>query len=317
MNKVLAAMATVCMGIALTGCSMFVPSPVAPSPTLSIKPSPMLSVAPSPVWDFRIFEETPPPTAVMPPEPKTQEAAASTSSTVIATMDAVEKRLAGIKIGLDPGHQDKHNHELEPNAPGSKTMKHKVSSGTQGAVSKVPEYEVNLKIGLYLRDMLESEGATVVMTRTTNDVDLSNVQRAELMNESDVALCVRLHCNGGSPSVHGAFILTPSGKYCKDIKKTSSEAASVVLRHFIIATGAKNLGLTPRDDQTGFNWSKVPIINIEMGHMTNKNEEANLIDNEYQRLCAKGIFNGLVAYFTDESTIENEPQSDASTTQEE
>ena len=67
--------------------------------------------------------------------------------------------LEGLVIGIDPGHQLRANTGVEPVAPGSKVMKRKVSWGTQGRYSGVPEREVNLSVGLKLRDMLEELGA--------------------------------------------------------------------------------------------------------------------------------------------------------------
>lgn len=206
--------------------------------------------------------------------------------------------LEGVTIGLDPGHQSKANYDEEPVAPNSSEKKAKVSSGTQGVYTKVYEYTVNLNVALLLRDLLEANGANVVMTRTSNDVDISNSARAKMLNDANVDLAVRIHCNGTSNSkTNGAFILVPSGKYTKDIQEVSHLAAQSILDAFIKETGAKDLGITPRDDQTGFNFSTVPICNIEMGHMSNKNEDILLTSSEYQEKCAQGIFNGILAYF--------------------
>lgn len=207
--------------------------------------------------------------------------------------------LAGITIGLDPGHQGKGNNEHEPVGPGSSQTKPKVSSGTQGVATGVPEHVVNLAVGLKLRDLLQAQGATVVMTRESPDVNISNAERAQLFNNSGVDLAVRLHCDGETDqSRHGAFVLIPSGPYAETISASSREAGQCVLDAFVAATGAKSLGLSERSDQTGFNWSTVPVINIEMGHMSNAAEDQKLCDDSYQQLCAQGIAQGIVDYFT-------------------
>ena len=77
-------------------------------------------------------------------------------------------RLSGVKIGVDPGHQEHANREQEPIAPNSKKTKDKVASGTQGVKTRVPEYQVNLEVSLRLRDALEALGCEVYMTRETN-----------------------------------------------------------------------------------------------------------------------------------------------------
>ena len=203
--------------------------------------------------------------------------------------------LAGYVIGIDPGHQAHGNNEKEPVSPGSSEMKAKVSSGTAGVASGVDEYKVNLAVGLILRDMLVEQGATVYMTRETNDVDISNVERAQFFNDHNTDYAIRLHCNGGdASSVHGAFMLIPeSNPYEEDCKT----AAQYLIDSFCEETGAKNLGITVRDDQTGFNWCDRMVVNIEMGHMSNPEEDLKLADESYQWDMAKGICNGIVKYF--------------------
>ena len=118
------------------------------------------------------------------------------------------------------------------------------------------------------------------------------------MNEAGVDLVVRLHCDGEPDSSrHGAFVLVPSGRYTEAIQAESRAAAESVLASFVEVTGAKNLGISERSDQTGFNWSTVPVINIEMGHMSNPEEDLKLVDDGYQELCAEGIALGIVSHF--------------------
>ena len=62
------------------------------------------------------------------------------------------------KVAIDPGHQRKGNYEKEPNGPGSQDLKAKVSSGTQGVSTKIPEYELNLAVSLYLKEELLARG---------------------------------------------------------------------------------------------------------------------------------------------------------------
>lgn len=206
--------------------------------------------------------------------------------------------LTGLRIGIDPGHQSEGSNIQEPIAPGSSKTKPRVSSGTSGVASGIDEYIVNLQVGLKLRDILENYGAQVIMTRETNGVDISNAERAQIMNDAQVDLAVRLHCDGEDDSSrHGAFVLVPVGEYTTEIEAASRAAAESVLASFVATTGARDLGISERDDQTGFNWSTVPVINIEMGHMSNPEEDMRLVDDAYQALCAEGIALGIVNYF--------------------
>lgn len=206
--------------------------------------------------------------------------------------------LSGIVIGIDPGHQAKGNSATEPQAPDSSVKKAKVSSGADGKNTGTPEYKITLAVGLKLRDLLEENGAEVVMTRESSDVDISNKQRAQLFNDAGVDLAVRLHCDGvDDSSVHGALMLVPSGPYTEGIAGQSRAAGEAILSAFVDETGAKNRGISERDDQTGFNWSSVPVCNMEMGCLSNGNEEELLISDDYQQKCAQGVLQGILDYF--------------------
>lgn len=216
---------------------------------------------------------------------------------VLFSKDAISisRPLAGYVIGLDPGHQLHSNRELEPEAPGSDVMKKKVSSGTEGSFTHVPEYQVNLDVALMLRDLLVREGATVVMTRETNDVNISNIERAQFFNRKKTDYALRLHCNGTDDANRkGAFMLVPKKNPYLD---ECNLAAEILIDEYCKATGANNLGITIRSDQTGFNWCERMIINIEMGHMSNKEEDYNLTNPEYQKKMARGLLNGILKYF--------------------
>ncbi len=179
-------------------------------------------------------------------------------------------------------------------------MKKKVSSGTYGRFSGVREHVVNLDVALLLRNMLVDADATVVMTRETANVDISNVERAQLFNREKVDIGIRIHCNGSDdPSVHGAFMLVPTKN---PFKQDCELAANLVLEKYGDATGISiSKGLTYRSDQTGFNWCERPIINIEMGHMTNEEEDYKLTNADFQKKMARGIYNGLIDYAREKS----------------
>ena len=86
--------------------------------------------------------------------------------------------LAGKRIGLDPGHQQRANFNPEPIAPDETKTKMKCSTGTRGIATGIYEYEVNLDVALKLKALLEEAGAEVVMTRTTNNVSISKASKS-------------------------------------------------------------------------------------------------------------------------------------------
>lgn len=204
------------------------------------------------------------------------------------------------KVCIDAGHQQKGNNKKEPIAPNSKTTKAKVSSGTTGVSTKIPEYVFNLRVALKLQKELEERGYTVFMTRTTHKVNLSNVDRAKYCNDKKADLTVRIHADGTNKNVNGIHVLYPSGKHTKSINTQSADAAAKILTALIKETGAKKAygkGLSPRTDITGFNWSKHPVVLPELGFMSNATEDKKLADPQYQEKLATGIANGIDTYF--------------------
>lgn len=229
--------------------------------------------------------------------PKTTTTAKPATTTKRVAANDGDGRLAGIKIGIDPGHQRRSNSGLEAVAPGSSEKKKKVSSGTQGVSTGIAEYVTVLEISLMLRDKLEAEGATVYMTRETHDVDISNQERAKMMNNYGVDLMLRVHCDGSSNSSARGIGLYVSKS--NSIAKISYEYASIMLPIITQYTGANNRGVTVNDSYTGQNWAEVPCMMIECGFMSNKEDDKLLNDPAYQDKLTDGILEGMVACFAD------------------
>ncbi len=200
-------------------------------------------------------------------------------------------RLTGVRIGIDPGHQAHANSEKEPIAPGSRETKPKVASGTSGRATGIAEYVTDLEIAFKLRDALLAEGAEVYMTRESHDVDISNRERAMMMNKLGVDLVLRIHCDGAEKSsVHGiGLYVTKTGP----IAESSLAAAKCILPRMLEATGAAERGIFQRDTYTGQNWSVVPCIMVECGYMSNREEDFNLNTPAYQQKLADGMVEGI------------------------
>jgi N-acetylmuramoyl-L-alanine amidase len=202
-------------------------------------------------------------------------------------------------VVIDPGHQAKANYGHEPVGPGSAEMKDKVSSGTHSINTGAPESQLVLAVSLGLRDSLQANGIRVVMTRTAENVDVSNVQRAQIANEAGADLFVRIHADGAADtSIHGILMLYPATikGWTDDIAAQSKQAASLALDSLISATGARNRGMVARSDMTGFNWSDVPVILPEIGLMTNPAEDALLATEEYRSKIVQGLTDAILDY---------------------
>ncbi|MNI34264.1 N-acetylmuramoyl-L-alanine amidase AmiB precursor [compost metagenome] len=202
-------------------------------------------------------------------------------------------------ICLDAGHQQYGNNKLEPVGPGSTEMKAKVSSGTRGVQTKKPEYVLNLEASVLMQRKLEDLGYKVITTRDTHNVDLSNKERANVCNQANADLALRIHADGDtSPQTKGLSVLYPAQSgYSQNIYSSSKAAAQHVLEEAVKASGASSRGIIPRSDLSGFNWSEVPTILLEMGFMSNPEEDKKLSDPEYLERLAQGVVKGINHYF--------------------
>ena len=202
-------------------------------------------------------------------------------------------------VAIDAGHQAKGDSSTEPIGPGATTRKAKVAGGTSGVSTKVPEYKLTLTVAKKLKKELVARGYKVVMIRTTNGVNISNKERAEKANETS-DICIRLHADGaGDSSVSGASALYPSAnnRYIPKLSPACKKLSQCVLDSMCDTTGARNRGLSARDDLTGTNWSTIPVTLIEMGFMTNPTEDRNMQDKNYQKKIAAGIADGIDSYY--------------------
>ena len=103
-------------------------------------------------------------------------------------------------IVIDPGHQTRGDSTKEPIGPGATETKAKVTTGATGVSTKQKESELALKVALLLEKALKEEGYNVIMTRTTNNVNISNKERAMIANNADADAFLRIHADSYSDS---------------------------------------------------------------------------------------------------------------------
>jgi N-acetylmuramoyl-L-alanine amidase len=201
-------------------------------------------------------------------------------------------------VVIDAGHEGSPPSGSEPIGPGSSSTKPKVESGASGVATHVDESLRNLQVALVLQKVLQARGVEVVMVRTTQDVKIANSERAQIANKAHAALFIRLHCDSGPSGVTGILTLEPGKNWYKDhpIVAQSAVAAKLIHKATLAATGAQDRGITPRSDLSGFNWSQVPSVLVEMGMMSNPGEDRKLGTASYQQKLADGMANGIISY---------------------
>jgi N-acetylmuramoyl-L-alanine amidase len=203
-------------------------------------------------------------------------------------------------VVLDPGHDLRANLRTEPIGPGSGMRKILDGGGTRGVVTGIREAELDLAVGLRLRTLLERAGVRVVMTRsTTSGTSMGNIARARIANRVHASLFLRIHADGASSrSVAGTHTLYPAFRrgWTDDVYRRSRRAAGLVQGELVHALGFPDRGLQERSDFTGFNWSNVPVILVEMGFMTNPTEDRLLATARIRQRAAVALCRGTLRF---------------------
>jgi N-acetylmuramoyl-L-alanine amidase len=182
------------------------------------------------------------------------------------------KPLNGKTIVLDPGHGG-------------------IDNGTTSIVG-TPEKTLNLATATVVKQKLENAGAKVVMTRT-NDTYVSLQQRADFSNNNHADAFISFHYNwSNNPSANGL-----TDFYYQ--KSKDNALASNILNEVAKTTGLTNIG-TRFNDLNVLRSNSQPSTLIELGFLSNKQDDSFVESSTYPDKVAQGIYLGLLDYFHQE-----------------
>jgi N-acetylmuramoyl-L-alanine amidase len=216
--------------------------------------------------------------------------------------------LTGKVIAIDPGHNG-------GNFSDPSYINHPIFNGraseacdTTGAETDggYTEALFNWNVAQDVTADLRAEGATVVLTRSSNSgVGPCVTQRAAIGNQAHANAAVSIHADGGPATGRGFAILEPVADGVNDAIIGPSEALGTDLRNaFSTGTGEEvstydgTDGIQPRDDLGGTNLSTVPKVFIECANMRNATDAALITSPSWQARAAEAIAQGLTTFVT-------------------
>ena len=187
--------------------------------------------------------------------------------------------LTGLVIVIDPGHQAETSEETENCATWLSVEKPRCTSGGTGVVSGMSESELTLQYAYIMRDYLEQCGATVILTRETNDVDISNQERAQIAVDNNADLFIRLHADSANDSLQsGVRVYVPdSGSYTSQSVAWGDTLGNAIAE----AEGLEFVETRQTYLYTGLNYANsVPSFQVSVGFLSNSDDEAIIITED-------------------------------------
>ena len=229
--------------------------------------------------------------------------AATAAALVAAGPSAASRRLPllGKTIAVDPGHNGanwSHPAEIDRVVDAGGFRK---ACDTTGASTNdgYTEAAYNFDVAMRLARILRRAGATVVLTRTSNDgVGPCIDERAAIGNRARADAAISIHADGGPPTGRGFEVIY------KPDALDSRRLALAVRRAFAAVTGEPYStyvgrdGLDVRTDLGGLNRSTVPKVLIETANMRNAADASRIESPAYRQREAAALARGLEGFLS-------------------
>lgn len=230
----------------------------------------------------------------------------SQPSTYSQPAAASHRPLAGIVVGIDPGHNGR-------NYAHPRYINHRIWNGREyeacnttgtSTDSGYPEPKFTFRVAIQLRADLRREGARVVMTRHNNHgVGPCVNRRAAIINHAHAAVGIDIHADGGPPDGRGFAILEPvRDKENKHVVSSSARFGHIVRAAILHGTAMPTStydgrhGINHRDDLAGLNLTRVPLVLLESGNMRNRTDARMLTSNQFQSRLAQALARAITEF---------------------
>jgi len=168
-----------------------------------------------------------------------------------------------------------------------------IDSGNVGP-GGLEEGEVTLSVAALLRRLIQQAGGQVLMTRTPEqpwrvgaDSRTDNLARGEMANQAGAHLLLRLHCDASTDR-------TSRGCRATYYREDSIPMAQAVLDGLAEATGCSRLGVFQRHEY-GLDVCEAPAVSVNLGIISNAQDERLLGADVFRERAAEGLFRGLEA----------------------
>ena len=186
--------------------------------------------------------------------------------------------LDGMTVVIDPMHQEKTSSSTEELMPDKTAFKASATEGGKGVKTGISESELVLEYALAAKEYLEKCGAKVVLTRSVNDIDLSNQDRARIATSSDCDLFIRLEARAvDDPSLTGVRVMIP--EYGKN-KSKDIKTGEILSKMIAEAENMEDGGALSTIAYTGLNYAtSVRAFQLNLGFLSNENDETILADS--------------------------------------
>lgn len=191
------------------------------------------------------------------------------------------KSLYSKVVVIDPGHGSKASGTVHFNAI---------------------EKEINLKIVLKLKELLDTSDIKAYYTRT-EDTNPSFEARANLANNVNADFFISIHNNGDTSASSSVGTEVLYNEKEEESTFGSKQLAQICQEEVVSELGTRDRGIISGSDIYIVRSSKVPVALVEVGFITNKTESANLKSESYQEKAAQGIYNAIVRAFEERDKV--------------